>query len=65
MGWSYKLKQEYYMIERTRFEINPKKYEDFREFIKNNAKDKKFWEENKKIAETNIDQKELDILFKD
>ena len=53
------------MIERTRFEINPKKYEDFREFIKKNAKDKKFWEENKKIAERSIDQKELDRLFKD
>ena len=53
------------MIERTRFEIDPKKYKDFREFIKKNAKDKKFWEENKKIAERNIDQKELDRLFKD
>ena len=53
------------MIERTRFEIDPKKYDDFRDFIKKNAKDKKFWEENKKIAETNIDQKELDRLFKD
>ena len=51
------------MLERTRFEINPKKYEDFRDFIKKTAKDKKFWEENKKIAETNIDQKELDRLF--
>ena len=53
------------MIERTKFEIDHKKYEDFREFIKKNAKDKKFWEENKKIAKTNIDQKELDRLFKD
>lgn len=51
------------MIERTRFEIDPKKYEDFKEFLKKNAKDKNFWEENKNIAEANIDQEELDRLF--
>lgn len=51
------------MLQRTDFEIAPEKSERFATFIKNNAKTKEFWEQNKKDASKPINKKELDSLF--
>ena len=51
------------MLQRTNFEIDHEKSKEFRKFIKDNAKTKEFWKQNKKDASISINQKELDDMF--
>lgn len=45
--------------------IDPKKTEEFKDFLKKIAKDKIFWEKNKEYILTPIDKTKIDILFKE
>ncbi len=51
------------MIQRSTFAIDPTKGADFKEFIKKNAKDKKYWDEIKKVASRPVDKTKLEMAF--
>lgn len=51
------------MFESSYIEIDNEKKNDFKKFVKRNAKDKKFWDENKKAASREVDKEEIDRLF--
>lgn len=44
-------------------EIDKNKSSEFLDFLKTHGKSKEFWEENNKVATTQIDKEELDKLF--
>lgn len=52
-----------YMFESSYIEIDNEKKDDFKKFVKRNAKDKKFWDENKKAASREVDKEQIDKLF--
>ena len=45
--------------------ISKEKSKEFIQFLKENAKDKQFWEENKKFCSQDIDKEEIEKLFKE
>ena len=51
------------MIQRSNIAIDPEKAKDFAAFVEQNAKDKSFWEDIKKVASTEFDKEELDRLY--
>lgn len=51
------------MFESSYIEIDNEKKNDFKKFVKRNAKGKKFWDENKKAASREVDKEEIDRLF--
>ena len=53
------------MIQENNIVIAQNKSKDFIEFIKRSGKQKKFWKENERVASTQIDESELDKLFRD
>lgn len=53
------------MFERSCVEIDSKKSAKFATFVKKNAKDKKFWEKNKESAFREVNQNEIDLLFRE
>ena len=53
------------MIQENNIVIDPNKSAEFLNFLKRTGKSKKFWEENAKVASTQVDEKELNRLFED
>ena len=53
------------MFRRSAIIIDPKKTEEFKDFIKKNVKDKIFWEKNKEYILTPIDKTKIDTLFEE
>lgn len=45
--------------------IDREKSEDFIKFLKENAKDKEFWEENEKFCSQEIDKEKIKRLFRE
>ena len=51
------------MIKRSTIIIDPKKSEEFKEFMRKNAKNESFWRENKESISRPIDKARLEALF--
>lgn len=51
------------MLKRCSLIIDSSKSNEFKSFLKTNAKDKKFWDMVKREASKNVDKEELDKLF--
>ena len=52
------------MLHRTTAIVSREQSKAFKEFLRNNAKDRNFWREVEKTASSPVDKKELDKLFK-
>lgn len=53
------------MIKENNIVIDPNKSSEFRSFLKSIGKSNHFWEENKRIATTQINKQDLDRLFEE
>lgn len=51
------------MIRENNIVIDPKKSSEFVGFLKKIGKSEQFWDENRNIARTKVDEAELDRLF--
>ena len=52
------------MIKENNIVIDPNKSSEFRSFLKQIGKTNQFWEENKRVATTQINKQDLDRLLK-
>ena len=53
------------MIKENNIVIDPNKSSEFRSFLKQIGKTNQFWEENKRVATTQINKQDLDRLFEE
>jgi hypothetical protein len=51
------------MLRENNIVIDPNKSAEFCRLIKTSGKNKRFWDENKRVATTEIDKHELDSLI--
>ncbi len=53
------------MLQENNIVIDPNKSAEFLSFLKTTGKSKQFWEDNAKVASTQVDENELNQLFED
>lgn len=53
------------MIRENNIVIDPEKSTEFVSFLKRIGKSEQFWKENRNVAQTQVDEAELDRLFED